>query len=138
MLFLACAPAPGTVDAGPARGTPGAQVWSETSARLQVSQTLFFDGLFGGPPSTFYSCASLPRSALSQEQEAFLESLTLAPRMKSSVVDGFSCDELIVFDDDGGSAAYGSIECDVAKPDAGSVMIPEVWYEFSGTDAGCP
>jgi hypothetical protein len=139
VLFIGCGSslsADGVVDAGPALGTPGANVWFDSSDSIQV--TYAWATTFPGSSGSGAECVRLTRAELSAEQSTYLDTLTLDPFRKAWCADGYSYVEVRVNETNGASAIYRDTGCEgQAIADAG-VMLPQgVWSHFQNTGASC-
>lgn len=134
VVFAGCLPPP------PAPGTPGASVWFETSAKIEVSHSA--GSTFPGQSWSETKCVVLERAALSADQTSFLESLTLLPLTDVCSADGWRYEQIKVIDADGSSATYRSDASSIARCQLNPVPLArlpaEVFGRFANTGTPCP
>jgi hypothetical protein len=110
----------------PRVGAPGSHAWLPSSVALKISTSWFFSGWGGRPSSSGGDSASWNKGDLSEAQKTWLEGLVLVPLDDRCTSDGYSYEELVVFDADGTSQTYRTTGCQHLRAEGAMAMLPEL------------
>ncbi|HVJ17718.1 MAG TPA: hypothetical protein VM686_19990 [Polyangiaceae bacterium] len=87
--------------------------------------------LHTGVSSSSRSCVTWDRAELSEDQLAALEAIELVPLDGRCTSDGFSYEQLTVFDMEGGEVVYRDTGCDYLNVYDAAAMLPRDSFDGS-------